>query len=276
MNTIAKLGVAGALSLSYVSAHAAFVSPTSTSPGDVLLFAEVLNSSGAVIGSYAGDTGVAVSSGVTSASISASSDANLQSLLTLGAGAGNTIEWAVMGGGGVDPNGSTAYGLPGKSAFVTTLSVAGSLTANGITGVNLPKWSFMGGLPSTTGTVPKINTNLANLGQTSATSIFGTVAATAGIWDTTVLQNGVQNWYSNGTATAVTGLGSSALYFVTGAGVSSPVVVSTLGTASLSATGFSFTSGQAAVPLPAAIWLLGSGLLGLAGVGRRKAIAVAA
>jgi hypothetical protein len=33
--------------------------------------------------------------------------------------------------------------------------------------------------------------------------------------------------------------------------------------------------GSAAVPLPAAIWLLGSGLLGLAGVGRRKAVAAA-
>jgi hypothetical protein len=276
MNTIAKLGVAGALSLSYVSAHAAFVSPTSTSPGDVLLFAEVLNSSGAVIGSYAGDTGVLVSNGITSASISASGDANLQSLLTLGAGAGNTIEWAVMGGGGVDPNGSTAYGLPGKGAFVTTLSQAGSLAANGISGVNLPQWALLGGAPGTGGTVPTINTNLTNQGHSAATSIFGTVAATAGVWDTTILQNGVQNWYSNGTATAVTGLGSSALYFVTGSGNSSPVLVSTLGTASLSATGFTFTSGSAAVPLPAAIWLLGSGLLGLAGVGRRKAVAVAA
>jgi hypothetical protein len=32
--------------------------------------------------------------------------------------------------------------------------------------------------------------------------------------------------------------------------------------------------GSTAVPLPAAIWLLGSGLLGLAGVGRRKTLAV--
>jgi hypothetical protein len=46
-----------------------------------------------------------------------------------------------------------------------------------------------------------------------------------------------------------------------------------LGTVSLTANGLVFSSTQTApVPLPAAIWLLGSGLLGLFGIGRRKAI----
>jgi hypothetical protein len=280
MNTIAKLGVAGALSLSYVSAHAAFVSPTSTSPGDVLLFAEVLNSSGSVIGSYAADTTVAVSSSITSIAISAATDANLQSLLTLGAGAGNSIKWAVMGGGGIDPVGSTQYALPGKALFVTTLTTAGSLAANGVVGSNLNNWAKLGGVPFTNGTVPTINSNLANLApagtHTADTSIFATSAAAGGVWDTTVLQNGVQNWFSFGTSTAVSGLGSSSLYSVTGNGNVAPVLVSALGTATLSATGFTFSNSVAAVPLPAAVWLLGSGLLGLVGVGRRKAVAVAA
>ena len=60
MNTILKVSVAGALALGYVSAHASIAQVSSYSAGDVLLFAEVLNSSGAVIGSYAGDTGVAI------------------------------------------------------------------------------------------------------------------------------------------------------------------------------------------------------------------------
>jgi hypothetical protein len=34
-------------------------------------------------------------------------------------------------------------------------------------------------------------------------------------------------------------------------------------------------AGVSAVPLPAAVWLLGSGLLGLAGIGRRKKAAAA-
>jgi hypothetical protein len=43
------------------------------------------------------------------------------------------------------------------------------------------------------------------------------------------------------------------------------------GTLTLSATGLTYAAGTSAVPLPAAIWLLGGGLLGLFGIGRRKA-----
>lgn len=274
MNTIAKLSVASALTLSYVSAHAAFVGPTSTAPGDVFLFAEVLNSAGTLVGSYAGDTQVTVSKNITSASISASSDSNLQSLLTLGAASGNTIEWAVQGGGSVNPNGTTQYGATGNAAFVTTLQSPTGLEF--AVGGNLPHWANLGGIPGTNGTIPTIVTNLTNAGTPDANSIFGTVASSAGVWDTTILTSNVQNWYSNGANTAVNGLGSSALFFVTGNTTITPVVVSTLGTATLSASGFTYSTEQAAVPLPAAIWLLGSGLLGLAGVGRRKAVAVAA
>jgi hypothetical protein len=39
----------------------------------------------------------------------------------------------------------------------------------------------------------------------------------------------------------------------------------------LSAAGLTLTGSGSAVPLPAAVWLFGSGLLGLAGVARRKA-----
>jgi len=49
------------------------------------------------------------------------------------------------------------------------------------------------------------------------------------------------------------------------------------GTWSLSATGdltYTIPGAVSAVPLPAAVWLLGSGLLGLAGIGRRKKAAV--
>ena len=45
-----------------------------------------------------------------------------------------------------------------------------------------------------------------------------------------------------------------------------------LGNVTLTAAGLVFST-TAPVPLPAAIWLLGSGLLGLFGIGRRKAIA---
>ena len=75
-----------------------------------------------------------------------------------------------------------------------------------------------------------------------------------------------------GGQTGVSGLGTAwNLYGVTGT-TTGPVALSLLGTATLTANGVAFgaASSGTPVPLPAAIWLLGSGLLGLAGVGRRK------
>jgi len=263
MNTLGKIGIASALSLSYVSAHAAFAVPTSTTPGDVILFAEVLNSSGTLIGSYAGDTKVAVSNTLAAGTlISASSDANLASLISLGTAAGNSIVWGVEGGGGTGTSGGQ-YGSTGASKFVTTLSVPGSLSSR--QGGNL---SNQFAAPFNTAVI-QLNTNSNN-----ADSVFSTAAATGGLWDSTTVAANVQNWFQGGANTAITGLGSSSsLYYVTGGGGETvPVLVSSIGNVSLTAAGLTFSTGTAAVPLPAAIWLLGSGLLGLAGVGRRKTV----
>jgi hypothetical protein len=73
---------------------------------------------------------------------------------------------------------------------------------------------------------------------------------------------------------------SATLYAITNqTGPSYPNGVSfSLGTAALTGSGatlaLSFTGNGAPppVPLPAAVWLLGSGLLGLAGVARRRAV----
>jgi hypothetical protein len=54
-------------------------------------------------------------------------------------------------------------------------------------------------------------------------------------------------------------------------------VYESLNTVMLNADGtLTLSGGGGSVPLPAAVWLLGSGLLGLAGVGRRKVVPVAA
>jgi hypothetical protein len=62
------------------------------------------------------------------------------------------------------------------------------------------------------------------------------------------------------------------LYYVTGNGAAPPTKVAyTLeGTATLSSAGLVLKGNGSPVPLPAAVWLFGSGLLGLAGVARRK------
>ena len=61
MNTFIKVGAAGVLALSYASAHAGIIaSKSSSTPGDLLLFADVISSTGSVVGYYVGDTSVGV------------------------------------------------------------------------------------------------------------------------------------------------------------------------------------------------------------------------
>jgi hypothetical protein len=101
--------------------------------------------------------------------------------------------------------------------------------------------------------------------------VFGTATASAGIFDSTTISENPANWYVTGGQTGVSGLGTAFnLYGVTATDTN--LALSVLGTATLTANGVTFAAASSGtpVPLPAAIWLLGSGLLGLAGVGRRK------
>jgi hypothetical protein len=81
---------------------------------------------------------------------------------------------------------------------------------------------------------------------------------------------GSTNIYGQGPTQAGVTLGTAAnLYNLTGNGTSSNLQSYLLGTVTVSASGT--ITDVAPVPLPAAVWLLGSGLLGLFGVGRRRA-----
>jgi hypothetical protein len=269
MNPILKASIAAAMTLGAVSAHAAFAVPSSSSPGDLLLFAEVLNSTGNVVGSYAGDTGISVLG--TQAAISANQTAsmsdggNLGKLLALDTGT-NTLVWSIQGGGQV--NGADGeLGDAGVAQFVTTASNNNTGQMGARPSTALDTWANLG------------NTTIAlNKNSGNASSVFGTASAAAGIFDTTLIAANPSNWYTLGGETGVSGLGTAwNLYGVTGT-TTSTVALSLLGTATLSANGVTFApeSSGTPVPLPAAIWLLGSGLLGLAGVGRRKAAVPAA
>jgi hypothetical protein len=266
MNTLAKIGVASALAMGYVSAHAGAVVPSSSNPGDVFLFADVINSSGKVIGAFAADTTVTVnnSTGVTGSLTNGQSlygsTTNLASLISLGSQAGNTIQWAVMGGGGQSGTNSLQFVTTDTQPTLT------SITAR--SGVNLGHWTI--GLANTA--------QLLGNNTGANADVFAASAANAAGWDPTVFGvNNASNWYSNGPFNEVTGLGTSAsLYSVTSDSAISTNLVghSVLGNVTLTAAGLVFsTVTTAPVPLPAAIWLLGSGLLGLFGIGRRKAIA---
>jgi hypothetical protein len=265
MNPILKASIAAAITLGAVSAHAAagFAVPSSSSPGDLVLFAEVLNSSGAVVGSYAGDTGVSVLG--TQAAIAANQTAsmsdggNLGKLLALDTGT-NSLVWSIQGGGQVS-TADAELADAGAGQFVTTATNNNTGQMGGRPSTALDTWENFG------------NTTIAlNKNSAGASSVFGTATASAGIFDTTVIAANPSNWYLTGGSTGVSGLGTAwNLYGVTGT-TTSNVALSLLGTATLTANGVTFAAAGTGtpVPLPAAIWLLGSGLLGLAGVGRRK------
>jgi hypothetical protein len=262
MNTIAKVSVASALALGFGVAHASILDPQSG--GDVLLFAEVLSGT-TVVGSYAGDSGIAIGAALSSGTVgtlSTSTDAALSSLLTVAASAGNTIEWAVEGGklGG----GQTAGVWSSSDQYVTTIGPQGPAQLALKNGVNATNWST-----GITTTINEIDTNSGG-----ANSVFATSLAAGGLFDTSSASN-IANWYGNGTATANTGVGTSTTLYHVAMGTTQTafVALASLGTVTLTATGLTFA--PTAVPLPAAIWLLGGGLLGLAGVGRRKSVAAA-
>jgi hypothetical protein len=268
MNTTIKLGVAGALAFGAVAAHASIASPASGS-SDAILFAEVVNTTtSAVVASYAGDTGVSinalVSGSLTGTTTALLNDNNLAKLFAADA-AGDELVWAVQGGQYTGNITAANFGVKGNAQFITT-SVAdgtGKLALDETT--NLLHWA-------------NLNADISqiNLNAGGAASVEGASTAGAGIWDTNT-PSGVSGWYSNGPVTGNIQGGTQALFYVTGNGTSNlaHVSYSTLGTtADLTATGLILTGpgggGTTTTPLPAAVWLLGSGLFGLAGVARRK------
>lgn len=266
MNTVLKVGAASALTLAGVAAHASIASP-STGSSDAILFAEVQNSAGtAAIASYAGDTGVSITAlaagGVAKTVLG--SDSNLAKLFAAdNTAAGDTIVWAVLGGQYAGNNAtSSPYTAAGMQFLTTTLTDSTKNLAK-ITNSGLSAWA------------QGINTDLGTVNSNSggAASVEGSNPATSGVWDVNNT-TGTAYWYgaqANGNA-----LGSThTLFYVASStgGNTTKGTFSGVETVSLSANGLAFAgtgTPPPPVPLPAAVWLLGSGLLGLAGVARRK------
>jgi hypothetical protein len=257
MNLTLKVAIASALSLGAAAANAS-IALNSTGSSDVILFAEIVNSSNQAVASYAADTGVSVADAYAGTSHTFAADANLNAFFAADA-AGDTILWGVEGGQYTGTNAAGTQAVAGTAKNVTTTSNPSLITAK--TSSQMATQNSV-----LTNAINQLNANLG-----AGNSVEGPAPSGAGIWDTTG-GNQIYNWNANGPTSNITGTGTVALYDMTGAGsLSSHLALVTNGNVSFSSAGLVFSTASP-VPLPPAVWMFGSGLLGLVGVARRKSL----
>jgi hypothetical protein len=283
MNTVVKSAIAGALALGATGAYAAGIGLPSTNSSDVYLYVDALTSTGSSAGVYALDTGISLSSllpgpYVPNAQNSQAFSASAKSLgpstlLTnfINGHAGDTIEWTVEGGqfnlhatsSSASKADSTNTQRPGDALVAFSSKALQGITPAGVK-PPLASTAVAGNLANTLNSFDEdLGTSGGIKGLTSASETLGTETA------------GAQSKFGffGGNDLSVAGSGAVDFFGFTGNGSSGTVQSYLLGTASLSSTGQLVIAGNApvsAVPLPAAVWLFGSGLLGLVGVSRRR------
>jgi hypothetical protein len=261
-NAICKtaLGALGVVGLAMAHTASATVIQASTGNGSVVL--AVVDSAG---DSFYYDTGDKISDflpgNTTSIDVNLSGSANYQSLLT--AAAGGQLQFAVIGGanetlGNPTPNGNV-------TAYVTTTST--TTLRLGVPNANVRNWQLIDGN----------FIQVLNSGNVEASDntffVAGGTGVTAGLPQ--FVATGMDVWFGNtepfSETLANTGTNNN-FYFVTGKVITGGRSTDTLlGTFSLNDGVFVFNNANTPVPLPAPVWLFGSGLLGLIGLGRRRA-----
>jgi hypothetical protein len=286
MKTIVRLAVAGALAAS-TAAHAQPALP-STDASDLWIFVADPSASK----TFVLDTGIPLASLmpsgslVTGATLSTAIDdtslinaaasftptAQLTAFINAANTAGQPLEWGVLGVNypGTDQRYTGAgqeiviFDNPGATSTVASTNPGKMFTfAQGFTG---DATYFIPGY-TTGGT-----TYLWSAG-TTAGNVWGAGGA-ANAAGSTNLYGTEPNQAVNAAGTAPFLLGQAApLYGVTGNGSTGQAQSYVLANLELTSTGS--LQALSSVPLPAAVWLFGSGLLGLIGVGRRRSSAAA-
>jgi hypothetical protein len=191
------------------------------------------------------------------------SDSNYTSFISANSGA--TLAWGVLSEGYIG-TGATARPTGAARTIATDLLASDVLAVSQATGVTT-------GLPSGFGTdVGNLNIALgAGSSTISSPSILGSNGGAGGtlnsLYGTSINATGI----GPGTAVTLYGVTGNGTKIGSGYAYSLGSIVFNLANATVSFTG----NPVGAVPLPAAVWLLGSGLLGLAGVGRRRSVQAA-
>jgi hypothetical protein len=278
MNTFVKAAIAGVLSLGATSAFANIGDPWSNS-SDLVLVVENATTHNA----YALDLGITLDqllptgSLVTGAVLNTSiqtginktiaASGSLQSFLSANPAAGDlwTLEGGQYAGSSANTATSTVDKVAGAGKMVIT-SAIGSSNNNAVKSKILSNMnSYLNGIQSDIHAPP----TPPGLSQLETTTETNTATVSSDI--------SAEARYGFLTANDFSNLGSTAqqLFGFTGNGGTGTLQSYILGTATLGADGtFSITTPTASpVPLPAAVWLFGSGLLGLFGVSRRRTAA---
>lgn len=272
MNILVKSAVAGVLALGATGAFAMGVPNTNSS--DLVLVVENL----ATNATYALDTGISIdsvlpTSGLVKGTVLGTSIAGinqtiaassaLQAFFAANPASGDswTLEAGQYNGGGtqVSTNGNSNALGAAKVIFTSESGTINNATVSGLKLVNLV--AFENGVNADFGAGGVLSA-LQTTTETSGSNLYNTAA---------------QQKYGAIGAPDMTTVGTaSQLFGFTGSASTGTLTSYILGSATLGTDGtLTFTGNPtSAVPLPAAVWLFGSGLMGLVGVSRRRKASV--
>jgi hypothetical protein len=277
MNTLVKSAVGSALALAAFGAHALGIPANNAS--DLVL---VIQNEATPANVYILDTGISLSTAmagtlVTNAVLNTSlagvnasvaESGTLAAFLTANPLSGDG--WTLEGGqySGTSPTASptnAATKAPGK-AFGVFTSQTNPITIGQVS--LAPFQGFLGGMQG------DLTQPADGLGLHPLLSCGALCDASTGASFLTSAAGASSKYalFGNGISDVLVGAGSQSLFGITGNNGTGTVQSYILGSASLSASGVLTITGNSStpVPLPAAVWLFGSGLMGLVGVSRRR------